>query len=137
VIGSTVACSPRRSTRRTKGIVPDALDQNAILRRAGPRRDPTFPGCVVRARPIGVFWMTEEEGRDAKISFVAVYKGLEPGKASAVGNLARARGGLARDHCCAGAIEMRVPRLVHGTGRGLDVTPGRGRGTCRRRQRGV
>jgi inorganic pyrophosphatase len=29
--------------------------------------DPTFPGCRVRARPIGVFHMTDEKGKDEKI----------------------------------------------------------------------
>jgi inorganic pyrophosphatase len=28
---------------------------------------PTFPGCTVRARPIGVFWMHDEHGPDAKL----------------------------------------------------------------------
>jgi inorganic pyrophosphatase len=29
--------------------------------------DPTFPGCRIRARPIGVFYMTDEKGADEKI----------------------------------------------------------------------
>ncbi|HYY43618.1 MAG TPA: inorganic diphosphatase [Actinomycetota bacterium] len=29
--------------------------------------DPTFPGCLVRARPLGIFWMQDEKGNDAKI----------------------------------------------------------------------
>src|SRR5437667_103723 len=29
--------------------------------------DPTFPGCHVRARPIGIFWMEDEKGPDAKV----------------------------------------------------------------------
>ena len=34
--------------------------------------EPTFPGCVVVARPVGVFWMEDEKGPDAKIiCFVA------------------------------------------------------------------
>jgi inorganic pyrophosphatase len=72
--------------------------------------DPTFPGCVVRGRPLAVFWMTDEKGPDAKIicapypdpeleaardvgdlpqhmldeikHFFSVYKDLEPGKSS-------------------------------------------------------
>lgn len=28
---------------------------------------PTFPGCTVRARPVGVFWMHDEAGPDAKL----------------------------------------------------------------------
>ncbi|MCA1842354.1 MAG: inorganic diphosphatase [Actinobacteria bacterium] len=72
--------------------------------------DPTFPGCHVRARPVGVMWMEDEHGPDAKIicvpagdprwqqvtdifdlpqnllaeieHFFEVYKMLEPGKCS-------------------------------------------------------
>jgi inorganic pyrophosphatase len=72
--------------------------------------DPTFPGCIVRSRPLAVFWMTDEKGPDAKIicvpdpdpeldsaqdlehlpqhmlneikHFFTVYKDLEPGKSS-------------------------------------------------------
>jgi inorganic pyrophosphatase len=29
--------------------------------------DPTFPGCLIRARPLGVFFMEDEKGPDAKI----------------------------------------------------------------------
>lgn len=29
--------------------------------------EPTFPGCRIHARPIGVFWMRDEAGPDAKI----------------------------------------------------------------------
>src|SRR3954463_1209856 len=29
--------------------------------------EPTFPGCHIRARPVGVFWMTDEAGPDAKV----------------------------------------------------------------------
>ncbi len=32
---------------------------------------PTFPGCIVEARPIGVLCMTDEKGRDDKILCVA------------------------------------------------------------------
>ncbi|MER7003227.1 inorganic diphosphatase [Dactylosporangium sp. NPDC000555] len=69
---------------------------------------PTFPGCGVRVRPIGVFWMHDEQGPDAKLlcvpaadprwqaigeladlpeyqlreigHFFEIYKDLEPGK---------------------------------------------------------
>ena len=34
--------------------------------------DPTFPGCHVRVRPIGVFWMEDEKGPDAKVLTVPV-----------------------------------------------------------------
>ena len=29
--------------------------------------DPTFPGCRIRARPVGVFFMTDEKGSDEKV----------------------------------------------------------------------
>ena len=29
--------------------------------------DPTFPGCRIRARPLGVFYMTDEKGSDEKV----------------------------------------------------------------------
>ncbi len=29
--------------------------------------DPTFPGCWVEVRAVGVFWMEDEKGPDAKI----------------------------------------------------------------------
>jgi inorganic pyrophosphatase len=39
----------------------DPLDAMVIL------DEPTFPGCLILVRPIGVFWMTDEKGPDAKI----------------------------------------------------------------------
>ena len=74
-------------------------------------QEPTFPGCLITARPIGVFWMRDEKGPDAKIlavpagdarvpvrdisglpehvlleisHFFEIYKDLEPGKSSDV-----------------------------------------------------
>jgi inorganic pyrophosphatase len=72
--------------------------------------EPTFPGCLVRARVIAVFWMSDEAGPDAKLlcvpakdprhahlqdlsdvpwyqiteiwHFFNIYKALEPGKSS-------------------------------------------------------
>jgi inorganic pyrophosphatase len=29
--------------------------------------DPTFPGCWVSGRPVGVFWMEDDKGPDAKV----------------------------------------------------------------------
>ena len=29
--------------------------------------EPAFPGCAVTARPVGVFWLTDEKGPDAKV----------------------------------------------------------------------
>jgi inorganic pyrophosphatase len=50
------------------GFVPDtesedgeALDALVIT------EEPTFPGCWVTARPIGVFWIAYDDGREAKI----------------------------------------------------------------------
>ena len=34
--------------------------------------DPTFPGCRIRARPVGVFHMTDEKGPDEKIICASV-----------------------------------------------------------------
>jgi len=43
----------------------DPLDVLVVL------AEPTFPGCVVRARPIGVLDMADEKGHDFKILAVA------------------------------------------------------------------
>jgi inorganic pyrophosphatase len=80
----------------------DPLDAMVLL------QEPTFPGCHIHARPVGVFLMTDEEGEDAKLlcvpssdprsdavtelehissheldeiaHFFEIYKALEPGK---------------------------------------------------------
>jgi adenylate kinase len=44
----------------------DALDAMVLL------EEPVFPGCWVEGRPIGVFWMEDEKGPDAKIICVPV-----------------------------------------------------------------
>ena len=49
----------------TLGDDEDPLDALVLV------GDPTFPGCRVRARPVGVFHMTDEKGRDEKIICVA------------------------------------------------------------------
>jgi inorganic pyrophosphatase len=82
----------------------DPLDALVLL------DEPTFPGCQVDVRVVGVFWMTDEHGPDAKLltvpahdprqaqvvdlddvpphvlseveHFFDVYKDLEPGKSS-------------------------------------------------------
>ena len=74
--------------------------------------EPTFSGCHIRARAVGVFWMTDEKGPDAKVlcvpsgdprwaaiadlsdipdylqqeieHFFEVYKALEPDKSTDV-----------------------------------------------------
>ena len=96
----------------TLGEDGDPLDALIIL------SQPTFPGCHVWARPIGVFTMTDEAGPDAKVlcvpahdaryrdlndledapefllaeiaNFFEVYKLIEPGKESTVGEWADA-----------------------------------------------
>jgi inorganic pyrophosphatase len=44
----------------------DALDALVLV------WEPTFPGCVIEARPIGVFIMEDEKGMDEKILCVPV-----------------------------------------------------------------
>lgn len=86
----------------------DPLDALVLL------EAPTFPGCHIRARPVGVLEMSDEAGRDLKVlcvpagdmrwegiadiddvaehrraeikHFFEVYKDLEPGKQSDVGD---------------------------------------------------
>jgi inorganic pyrophosphatase len=45
----------------TMGEDGDPLDALVLL------ESPTFPGCRVAVRPIGVFWMNDERGPDAKL----------------------------------------------------------------------
>ncbi|HET9899490.1 MAG TPA: inorganic diphosphatase [Actinomycetes bacterium] len=86
----------------TLGQDEDPLDALVLL------QEPTFPGCVIRARAIGMYRMTDEKGPDDKVlcvpstdprqehlrdiyhlpefekkeieHFFRVYKDLEPGK---------------------------------------------------------
>jgi inorganic pyrophosphatase len=86
----------------TLGLDGDPLDALVLV------QEPTFPGCVIRARPLGMFRMTDEAGGDDKVlcvpstdprmehlrdihhvaefdrleiqHFFEVYKDLEPGK---------------------------------------------------------
>ncbi|MCA9396353.1 MAG: inorganic diphosphatase [Candidatus Omnitrophica bacterium] len=44
----------------------DALDALVIV------AEPTFPGCIIEAKPVGVFIMEDEKGRDEKILCVPV-----------------------------------------------------------------
>ena len=92
----------------TLGEDGDPLDALVLL------DEPTFPGCRVRVRPVGVFWMRDEAGPDAKVlcvpardpraeriadvadveplllaeiaHFFTVYKDVEPGKSVEVGD---------------------------------------------------
>ena len=50
------------------GFIPDTLSEDGDPLDAMVLLDePTFPGCHIRARVLGVFWMTDEAGPDAKI----------------------------------------------------------------------
>lgn len=50
------------------GFVPDTLAEDGDpLDALVLIDDPTFPGCWVKARPLGIFWMEDEKGPDAKI----------------------------------------------------------------------
>src|ERR1700686_4394553 len=48
----------------THGEDGDPLDALVLL------GDPTFPGCHIFCRPVGVFWMSDEHGPDAKLLMV-------------------------------------------------------------------
>ncbi|MGY1806820.1 inorganic diphosphatase [Blastococcus sp. SYSU D00669] len=105
------------------GFVPDTLaeddDPIDVLLMVG---EPTFPGCLVRARIIAVYWMRDEAGPDAKLlcvpaedprfahlheledvpmhqiaefwHFFDVYKQLEPDKTTEMGHWEQAAGGV-------------------------------------------
>jgi inorganic pyrophosphatase len=91
------------------GFVPDTLGEDGDpLDALVLVLEPTFPGCLIRSRPIGMFRMTDEKGGDDKIlcvpasdprqehlrdihdvsrfdrqeieHFFLIYKELEPGK---------------------------------------------------------
>jgi inorganic pyrophosphatase len=95
------------------GFIPDTLaEDDEPLDAMVMLEEPTFPGCLVAARPVGVFWMNDEHGPDAKIltvpahdprfagiqdlgdvpahlaaeigHFFDIYKALEPGKSTDV-----------------------------------------------------
>lgn len=97
------------------GFIPDTLSEDGDpLDVLVLTEDPTFPGCWIHVRPVGVMWMTDDAGRDAKIlcvhhreprwrdttdiddipaetlaeikHFFSIYKDLEPGKFSDVGD---------------------------------------------------
>jgi len=95
------------------GFIPDTLSEDGDpLDALVLLDDPTFPGCWVSGRPVGVFWMEDDKGPDAKVlcvpagdprwdqvsdiadlpaylteeieHFFEVYKVLEPNKHSSV-----------------------------------------------------
>ena len=45
----------------TLGGDGDPLDALVLL------EEPTFPGCHIRARAIGIFWMQDDKGEDGKV----------------------------------------------------------------------
>jgi inorganic pyrophosphatase len=55
------------------GFIPETLAQDGdpldVLVLVS---EPTFPGCLIKVRPIGVFNMTDEKGPDAKVLCVPV-----------------------------------------------------------------
>jgi adenylate kinase len=106
----------------------DPLDAMVLL------EEPVFPGCWVSARPIGIFWMEDEKGPDAKIicvplgdprwdqvrdlddmpshlrseihHFFDVYKALEPGKSTSTT-------GFEGREAALGEIAASRARLLH------------------------
>ena len=111
------------------GFVPDTLSEDGDpLDAMVLLDDPTFPGCWVTARPVGVFWMEDDAGPDAKIlcvpagdprweqvedmsdlpahlvdeieHFFEVYKVLEPDKHSNVRGWEGAKAALAEIEAC-------------------------------------
>ena len=68
------------------GFIPDTLGEDGDpLDALVLLDDPTFPGCWVASRPVGVFWMEDDKGPDAKIICV-------PGRRPPVGRRAGDRG---------------------------------------------
>jgi inorganic pyrophosphatase len=51
----------------TLGLDGDPLDALVLL------EEPTFPGCLIRCRAVGMYRMTDEKGPDDKILCVPVY----------------------------------------------------------------
>jgi inorganic pyrophosphatase len=50
------------------GFIPDTLAEDGDpLDAMVMLEEPTFPGCLITVRPVGVFWMNDEKGPDAKI----------------------------------------------------------------------
>ena len=105
----------------TLGLDGDPLDALVLL------EEPTFPGCLIRARPLGMFRMTDEAGGDDKVLCVPVDR--------------PAVGAPARHPPRVGVRPAGDPALLRGlqgprarqVGRGRDLgRPGRGRGRDRR-----
>jgi inorganic pyrophosphatase len=57
------------------GFVPDTLGEDGDpLDALVLLEDPTFPGCLVVGKPVGVFWMEDDKGPDAKVICVPVHE---------------------------------------------------------------
>ncbi|MGH9092062.1 MAG: inorganic diphosphatase [Acidimicrobiales bacterium] len=111
------------------GFVPDTLAKDGDpLDALVLLEDPTFPGCLVHVRVLGVFWMRDEAGPDAKLltvlardpawaeahdlgdipghlldeieHFFSIYKDLEPGKSTTTGGFEGRRQALAELAAC-------------------------------------
>jgi adenylate kinase len=117
------------------GFIPDTLAEDGDpLDALVLLEEPVFPGCWVSARPIGIFWMEDEKGPDAKIicvplgdprfdqvrdlrdmpthlrseihQFFDVYKALEPGKSTSTT-------GFEGREAALGEIAASRARLLH------------------------
>lgn len=117
------------------GFIPDTLAEDGDpLDAMVLLEEPVFPGCLVNGRPIGVFWMEDEKGPDAKIicvplddprwndvkdlddiseymraeihHFFDVYKSLEPGKSTSTA-------GFEGHSAALGEIAAARARLTH------------------------
>ena len=128
------------------GFVPETLAEDGDPLDALVMIDePTFPGCLVDARPVGVFWMSDEKGPDAKVITVAcgdpmwnsvfdvedlpphltheiahffeVYKDLEPGKGTEIGGFE--------------GVDTAWKEIERSTARGARPRPDRGSASIR------
>ena len=117
------------------GFIPDTLAEDGDpLDALVLLEEPVFPGCWVSARPIGIFWMEDEKGPDAKIicvplddprfdqvrdlrdmpahlrseihQFFDIYKALEPGKSTSTT-------GFEGREAALGEIAAARARLLH------------------------
>src|ERR1044071_9782931 len=62
------------------GFIPDTLGEDGDpLDAMVLREDPTYPGVWVEGRPVGVFWMEDEHGPDAKIICMPKWDFMYPG----------------------------------------------------------
>ncbi len=56
------------------GFIPETLSEDGDpLDALVVLEEPTFPGCWISARPVAVFWMTDDKGPDAKILCVPAH----------------------------------------------------------------